>query len=80
MCKTPHKRTAKHESNKIQADTHIKTNTEQHAKDDPAHKDVTDTSSGVAGQHFHMDFEFVRGSITVYSKEINRTDTTCISS
>ena len=60
MCKTPQKRTAKHKSKKIQADTHITINTKQYAKDDPDYMDATDISNGVPGQHFHIDFGFVR--------------------
>ena len=75
MCKTPHKRTAKHKSKKIQADTYIKINTEKHAKNYPD-IDATDTSYGVAGQYFHMDFKFVRGS----SYSIKRKDQPTITS
>ena len=62
MSKTPHKRTTKYK-NKRQNNTTTKIEkTDSPALDDPCNNDDEEVPTGVAGQHFHMDFGFVWGS------------------
>ena len=59
MSKQPHKRTAKHKRRSTLEQVILAPQTPP--LDDPANADDV-PSAGVAGQHFHMDFGFVRGS------------------
>ena len=62
MNKTPHKRTAKHKAKRNKNTTTVEIPIKHLAIDDPCNEDKDELPIGVAGQHFHMDFEFVRGS------------------
>lgn len=62
MCKSPQNPPAKHKSKKKQLDKNIELDLEPQANDEPANMDKTGISNGVTGQHFYMDFGFVRGS------------------
>ena len=61
MRKASHKRAAKHKQNKEKYHTQ-EAETPINSADNPEYVDDIKMTEGVAGQHFHMDFSFVRGS------------------
>ena len=55
MCKITHERTTKHKKSRKQKNTDEQVDLEKENSDE-------EKIQGEAGQHFHMDFGFVRGS------------------
>ena len=58
MSKQPHKRTAKHKRRQQKVEPTLPS--QKPSYNDPANEEDT-IPNRVAGQHFHMDFGFVRG-------------------
>ena len=72
MSKQPHKRTAKHKRRQQQVEPTLPS--QKPSYDDPAKKEDI-IPDGVSGQHFYMDFGFVRGSDYSMKKESGPTIT-----
>ena len=62
MCKTPHKRTTKHNTRHKKYTNTVEDTIDPPVLDDPYTEEGKEIPAGVVGQHFYIAFGLIRGS------------------